>query len=263
MLSNMRTLVTRQPSYSEGRGLELFCPVTWHQLTQEQLRYVLKLLVRNLDPVEVKIRVLCAFSGLRVRRKLQASYKCEIGSGRKRRIVYVQAWQVQSMFDQLGFIDRVEDTDVRLEIIGGCHAVDLYLHGMSFRDYLMCERFYQLFLIHRKDEFLDKLASYLYVGDKDHWELSPVERLGTFMWFTHVKKALSENFRHLFQSGDESENYDLIASMNAQIRALTDGDVTREEQVLNVDCWRALTELDCKVRDAEAHERALRKMKNV
>lgn len=260
----MRTLVTRQPSYSEGRGLDLYCPVAWHQLTQDQLKYVLRLLTRDLDPIEVKVRVLCAFSGIRVRRKLQASYKCDIGYGRKRQTVYLQTWQVQSLFDQLQFIDRVEDTDVRLETIGGCHAVDLYLHGVAFRDYLMCERFYQLFLIHRKDEFLDKLAGVLYVGDKEAWKPDAVERLGTFMWFTHVKKVLGENFRHLFQTGgDDSESYDLIASMNAQIRALTGGDITREDQVLNADCWRALTELDCKVRDAEAHERALRKMKNV
>ena len=40
-------------------------------------------------------------------------------------------------------------------------------------------------------------------------------------------------------------------SMNAQIRALTDGDVTKEPQVLATDVHRALTELDAKIRDAD------------
>ena len=46
--------------------------------------------------------------------------------------------------------------------------------------------------------------------------------------------------------------------MNAQVRALTDGDVTKEQQVFDTDCWRALTELDQKAREAEEY----RKLKN-
>ena len=33
-------------------------------------------------------------------------------------------------------------------------------------------------------------------------------------------------------------------AVNAQIRALTKGDVTKEKEVLAIDTWRALTELD-------------------
>ena len=39
--------------------------------------------------------------------------------------------------------------------------------------------------------------------------------------------------------------------MNAQIRALTGGDITKEAAILQMDCWRALTELDAKAREAE------------
>jgi uncharacterized protein YbjQ (UPF0145 family) len=39
--------------------------------------------------------------------------------------------------------------------------------------------------------------------------------------------------------------------MNAQIRALTGGDITKEDQILQKDTWRALTELDAKAKDAE------------
>jgi len=33
--------------------------------------------------------------------------------------------------------------------------------------------------------------------------------------------------------------------------ALTDGDITKEDAVFKKDCWRALTELDAKAREAE------------
>ena len=43
----------------------------------------------------------------------------------------------------------------------------------------------------------------------------------------------------------------LRQSMNAQIRALTSGDITKEEAVLSMDTWRALTELDAKAKEVE------------
>jgi uncharacterized protein YbjQ (UPF0145 family) len=39
--------------------------------------------------------------------------------------------------------------------------------------------------------------------------------------------------------------------MNAQIRALTGGDITKDEAVLSMDTWRALTELDAKAKEVE------------
>ena len=33
-------------------------------------------------------------------------------------------------------------------------------------------------------------------------------------------------------------------AVNAQIRALTKGDITKEKEVLAIDTWRAFTELD-------------------
>ena len=41
---------------------------------------------------------------------------------------------------------------------------------------------------------------------------------------------------------------------NVQLRALTQGDVTKEEMIKNMDCWRALTELNEKAREAAEFE---------
>lgn len=43
--------------------------------------------------------------------------------------------------------------------------------------------------------------------------------------------------------------------MNAQIRALTKGDITKEKEVLHLDTWRALTELDALAKEAEEFNR--------
>ena len=43
----------------------------------------------------------------------------------------------------------------------------------------------------------------------------------------------------------------LTEAMNTQIRALTKGDITKEQQVLQMDVHRALTELDAQAREYE------------
>ena len=41
------------------------------------------------------------------------------------------------------------------------------------------------------------------------------------------------------------------------IRALTGGDITKEERIMKMDTWRALTELDAKAREAEELRKAI------
>ena len=55
--------------------------------------------------------------------------------------------------------------------------------------------------------------------------------------------------------GKVGGEYNMLDAVNAQIRALTDGDVTKEEFIKGYDCWRCLTELDAKAREAEEFKR--------
>lgn len=50
--------------------------------------------------------------------------------------------------------------------------------------------------------------------------------------------------------------------MNNEIRALTGGDISKEDMVLSTDCWRALTELDYKAKEAEDFNKEMAKYKN-
>ena len=51
--------------------------------------------------------------------------------------------------------------------------------------------------------------------------------------------------------GSASLSIHLQESMDAQIRALTKGDVTKEAEVLQLDTWRALTELNAQAKEYE------------
>lgn len=82
--------------------------------------------------------------------------------------------------------------------------------------------------------------------------------MGVFLWFMFVKQNFSTSFPHLFKSASDSgESYDRREATDAQIRALTGGDITKEQLIREADVWRALTELDAKAREAEELDKKL------
>ena len=177
----------------------------------------------------------------------------------RERVLYISAAEILSLLKNFDFIDKFTDfrplqraSDVLLT------AVDSMLHDVSFYDYLNIEKNYQLFMLNQEDKFLSKMAHLMYrtadgsADETAHFE--PYELLGVFMWFSNVKEYFAANFTHFFKparEGGELRRVDILPAMQAQIRALTDGDVTKQQAVYNTDCWAALTELDNKAREAE------------
>jgi hypothetical protein len=217
-------------------------------MTQQQLRYVLTLLTTFDDTTVVKTYMLVRFTGVKPG--------------------LLQPWQAQSLIAQFDFIDPFDGMDVRLERIHGCRAVDDILDGYTFGDYLMAEQYYQLALMSGQEGMIERLATYLYTrrrrygllwmkSREEHPErlsLTPAEKLGTMRWMAHVKKVFAERWSYFFQRVEgtaEELDIDLMGAMDAQIRALTEGDITREERIKQMPCWRALTELNQKAREAK------------
>ena len=154
------------------------------------------------------------------------------------------------MIKQLEFVDGYETFDVRLESIGGFMAVDGLLHRVMYKDYLNMEKYYQGYLATKQHRYALGLAKLLYPGGVQ--SIDDAELTNCVMWFSYVKKMFSKSFRHFFKPyPGGGKSVDWVEQMNAQIRALTDGDITKESAVLEKDCWRVLTELDAKAREAE------------
>jgi len=241
-------------------------------MTQTQLRYVLMLLSMWESMERVKTYMLVRFAGIhikgyaqRVTRDQPQSYSCWFRPAwwKPRCWFTLEAWQVQSFIQQFDFIDPFDGMDVRLERIHGCRAVDDILDHYSFGDYLMAEQYYQLAVSSGKPEMIEKLATFLYVKRNGkhpkRLSLSPAEQMGTLRWFAHIKSVFAERWPYFFRKVDadiEEMDIDLMGAMDAQIRALTEGDITKEETIKALPCWRALTELNEKAREAkEFHEK--------
>lgn len=263
------------PSFSTHKdGTQEFnfkAPSSWAELSEDQLRYVLSVMSIHHDRIVIKCYLLARFCGLTVHKYTRTGWKCSVKfdesgengdskTGKVReRVLYISAAEILSLIKNFDFIDKFTDfrplqraSDVLLT------AVDSMLHDVSFYDYLNIEKNYQLFMLNQEDKFLCKMAHLLYrtedgsADETAHFE--PYELLGVFMWFSSVKEYFAANFPHFFKparEGGELRRVDILPAMQAQIRALTDGDVTKQQAVYNTDCWAALTELDNKAREAE------------
>ena len=277
-----RTLTTHRPTFLADGSIDLYAPTEWRKMTQEQLRYVLTLLSLFENLSVVKTYMLIRLSGIHVEgltvrtaREQPRSFACWFRPKwwKPRRWFTLESWQVQGMMHQFDFIDQFDGMDVRLERIRGCRAVDDILDHYPFGDYLMAEQYYQLAVMSGKPEMIERLARFLYVRTERYgflWlrkrevhprrlSLSPAEQMGTLRWFAHVKSVFAERWPHFFRRVDaavEEMDIDLMGAMDTQIRALTDGDITKEETIKALPCWRALTELNEKAREAkEFHEK--------
>lgn len=258
-------------------------------MTQQQLRYVLTLLSMWESMERVKTYMLVRLGGFHIKGYAQRvthddpqAYSCWFRPAwwKPRQWFTLQTWQVESMIRQFDFIDPFDGMDVRLERIHGCRAVDDILDHYPFGDYLMAEQYYQLAVSSGKPEMIERLATFLYLKKKvvvKRWalelipifgtievhparlSLSPAEQMGTLRWFAHIKSVFAERWPHFFRRVDadiEEMDIDLMGAMDAQIRALTEGDITKEETIKALPCWRALTELNEKAREAkEFHEK--------
>ncbi len=260
------------PSTLSADGvLHLTCPRSWREMTQEQLRYALHVIGCGLySSVEGRTLMLLRFTGIEVKEKTPYGWACSVpvgssdGKRSRRHHFFLQSWQVQDMIKQPEYVDSYETMNVRLESIQGFKAVDALLHGVRFHDYLQMEKHYQGYLASKEAKYALGLARLLYpvgrfAASVGIVSLDAAELTGCLMWYSYVKKQFSRFFPHFFRpaatEAGTSPSGSWLDQMNAQIRALTDGDITKEQAVFDKDCWRALTELDAKAREAEEFRR--------
>ena len=165
----------------------------------------------------------------------------------------------------LDWTDTLPTRPVRLERIGKYRALPADFQEVPFETFIICDNLYQGYLSTKDDALLDEMAAKMY--DANNLKLTDAERLSVFYWFTSLKGYLAREFSHLFTPVINTNGsvdmfmpgisqYNLLKdAVNAQIRALTKGDVTKEKEVLAIDTWRALTELDALAKEYDEFNR--------
>lgn len=232
--------------------LNITLPQGWQSLSDKQLRFVFHLLSREYSLPQIKSKCLLKWANLHVLFRDGSVFIVE----HKGKRYPITALQVSEASTVLSYLADVPGFPVRLTRIGFHRPVRADLQDVSFGYFLILDNLYQGYLQTKKDYLLVEMAKIMYKSNRIR--LNEEERICIFYWFTSVKRMFAGMFRHFFKSVSTDDTMPSAPSatqlqeyMNTQIRALTGGDITKEKEVLQMDCWRALTELDAKAKDYE------------
>lgn len=243
----------------------LTVPTSWAELDDHQLYYIFGLFADNLSSAQIKAYCFFTWSGTKLLCRYGDGYLAKRG---KEEFTLTSAL-VASAIHALDWVDVLPDIPVRISKIKGAKAAEPTLVGFAFERYLYCENIYQGYLQTQQHHLLNEMAHLLYDSDK----ITPnqAEKIGIFYWWMGLKSYYARQFPHFFQSVSDNANLlhansnrppssaELQQAMNAQIRALTKGDVTKESQILAMDTWRALVELDAQAREYEEINQTMKK----
>ena len=244
-----------------GAVFNISLPTSWASLSDKQLLMVYGLFARDLSASEVKTLCLMKWNKLTVLAQLR-NHKYLVK--RNRSEVVLSSSQIQQATSILDFLDSFPPEPIRLSRIGRHHALPANFEGVPFEKFLYADNLYAGFLHTKSENILLQMAQVLY--DCEHIKPSQAQLVGVFYWFASLKQYFAMLFPHFFQpmSSDNGGNLlggssnlyaQLRDSTNAQIRALTGGDVTKEEAIKKMDTHRALTELDAKARESEEYRK--------
>lgn len=231
--------------------LNLTLPKCWQELSDEQLRFVFTVIAGDYSLAQLKAVCLIEWAGIDIVRKEGQVFIIKY----QKQLYPVSALQITEASASLNFLGDIPKYPIRISRIDGHTAIRADLQELPFGDYISLDNLYQGYLQTQKPEILQEMAKILYQSPTI--KLNRVEGLSVFYWFAGAKQMFSLMFTHFFKSASTGDDYhapsfqQLQDSMNAQIRALTNGDITKEKAVLEMDTWRALTELNAKAKDYE------------
>lgn len=247
--------------------LNISMPKGWGELSQEQLRFLLSTIIavngENRDiPYESKddyalqtaaqVQTICFFrwGGMSVVTPYADGYIVAIGDTE----FFLTIDTVTAVIAHLDWIKEPPLDPVRLDTVDGADAIPADISsGLSFDSWLACETMWLRYQTQPDDCFLRQMAAILY--NKEDIDPDPVATLGIFYWWAGVKNLVSAMFPNFFKpadggSDDAPPSYDeMRRNIDAQIRALTKGDITKERDILSMNAIRALTELDALARE--------------
>ncbi|MCM1297768.1 MAG: hypothetical protein NC311_19700, partial [Muribaculaceae bacterium] len=188
--------------------VNLTVPKSWSELTQEQLRYLLRTMVEvqranskrgyaspgdYASQCAAQVATLCflKWSGLKLLCAVRDGWLVAHGEDE----FTLTTAQLAGAIAHLAWAKELPHEPVRLDEIDGARAVAADLSaGFSFNDWLSCETLWQAYQLTSDDGMLRKMAAILY-GKED---INPDEAgtLGVFYWWASVKTMVSGMFPH-------------------------------------------------------------------
>lgn len=252
--------------------VDLKAPQNYSQLTEKQLKYVATLLTVGTPESVIWFKCFVKFTGIKPIGMVGENYHFKMKGLKKTIEATLEEWL--SFTNSMKFLTKSYNGIKPLANIKHFVPCSALLEDVKFVQYLEAENYYQAYIFTQDEAHLDNLMSTLYgkkgkpynntLVEKNAIKVfrkcSKEEKLITFMWFVGVKEFFSKQYKFLFApekhnpiEGEPAEPKapDMYAVIQNQVRALTNGDITKRDAVLNSLTWDALDELNEKVKESK------------
>lgn len=253
--------------------INLTAPQNYGEMTEKQIRYVAALQLHGMPDKDIWRKCLIKFSGIKPIGGTSLRYYF-VKKGYKG-YFSLKLEEINYFSNKLDFLTRnyVGITPVK---IGKYKPCDNQLCDTVFMQYLEAENYYQAYIFTQDAGHLFKLMATLYqdgakydnniVAKRAKYfsrHASEVKKLIVVMWMIGVKEFLTLKFNTLFEKPKddemgESKAPDMYAIIQNQVRMLTEGDITKRDQVLRSNTWDALDEMNAKQREAKEMEKQMK-----
>lgn len=247
--------------------MDISLPKSWHELSQRQLKQVYKTISTGLPSLDARLALAIRWSPLRPTRRFSTFKICGTDDKGKKKteILSLSPEDLHSLADALSWIDTLPLTPSRPDKIGGAYALSPLLYEIDFETFLSLDNLFQGYKSKNDPALLDRMFRGMY---PHRLFLIPIPSLSkdfrrtvVIYWFAALKHAFARLFPSFLQPSSDNRRQAAgpMESVNAMLRALTKGDITKEEEVRRMPCHRALTELDALARESEELRRRLKK----
>ena len=251
-------------------AINLTAPRNYAEMTEKQVRYVAHLQIKGNKEEWIWTKCLIRFTGIK-----PIGGTSEVYYFAKKRLKGFFSMTIEETFEFAKTLDFTTKRYVGIRPqakIGKYRPCDELLRDITFQQYLDAENYYQAFLFTKSDAMLCQLMATLFRIPKTEYSneltykqikrmsrCSEVEKLMAVMWFIGIKEYFSDKFKYLFNrievdEDDPTTAPDMLGIIRNQVRMLTEGDITKENQVLDSPAWSALSEMDEKCREAKEME---------
>jgi len=235
--------------------IEIKLPTSWNELTTAQMLYVFFLIAEGYNATAIRTFCLLRWGGITVLQQAADGRWLIEKDGQRG---YVTAGLIADTATTLAFLDVPPAVPARPEVFNGHQALPADFMGVPFEKFLCIDNLYQGWLHTEDAALIAQMADILY--ETEGSKLTKVQEVAVCYWVISLKKMFANRFRHFFQPVTTTDNLldvplpspeKIQEAMDTQIRALTKGDITKEAEVLQLDTWRALTELNAQAKEYE------------
>lgn len=278
--------------------LDLTIPAGWKDVTPRQFKAICGLLAADIWPESLGTLLFLRLAGLRYIGRHDARHgiyehrptgpvpELQLKSASAKRQAELRIISDELLTSALDTIDWILQPDDTLlnspDLLRAVHrsAIPPDLRTLRFADWIAIDTSFTVLIeqSHRHGPMPElqlksspRQAPAIRVAEK-LWpkmparSLTPWKQTAAILWMTAIKCRLQKQYPHLYAQPDQNDTAEIFPpgpqsrreAIQAQIRALTKGDITIEEKVLAAPMHRAIAELDQLAREFQE----LQKIKN-